>query len=244
MERKLMPSNSVDCVIFGFDLEVLKVLLVERTLTDLQTGKIIFSDLTLTGNHIYEDESLEEAARRIVNDLTGLENLVFEQFYTFSSLNRLDHPNDQMWLKQFNDIFDKRIITTGYFSLLPTTDVKIISKDRVVNWYPVSEVKDLGYDHEQILQKALSHLRYKMMYEPVAFEMLPERFTLSQMQRLYESVMGTPLDKRNFRKKVSMMSYVVPLNERQRGVPHKPAQLYLFSREVFNKTHKEGSAFI
>jgi 8-oxo-dGTP diphosphatase len=244
MERKLMPSNSVDCVIFGFDLEVLKVLLVERTLIDSQTGKTIFTDLTLTGNHIYEDENLEEAARRIVRDLTGLDNLIFEQFYTFSSLTRLDHPNDQKWLRQYSGVFDKRIITTGYFSLLPNTDMPIMSKNRVVNWYPVSEVKNLGYDHDQILSKALSHLQYKMMYEPVAFEMLPERFTLSQMQKLYESVMGMAFDKRNFRKKVSQMSYVVPLNERQKGVPHKPAQLYLFSREVYEKTHKEGSTFI
>jgi 8-oxo-dGTP diphosphatase len=244
MERKLMPNNSVDCVIFGFDLESLQVLLVERTLMDPVTGEEVFTDLTLTGHHIYEDEALDDAARRIVKGLTGLNNLMFEQFYTFSSLDRLNHPNDQAWLKQFSELYGHRVITTGYFSLLPTTNVPIIPTDRVVNWYPVSEVTNLAYDHKEILDKALSRLRYKMQHEPVAFEMLPERFTLSQMQKLYESAMGETFDKRNFRKKVAQMSYVVALNERQRGVPHKPAQLYLFSREVYNKTHKEGSYFI
>ncbi len=244
MERKLMPNNSVDCVIFGFDLESLQVLLVERTLIDQATGKEVFTDLTLTGHHIYEDEALEDAARRIVKSLTGLDNLIFEQFYTFSSLDRLNHPNDQAWLKQFSELYGHRVISTGYFSLLPTTNVPIIPTDRVVKWYPVSEVTNLAYDHKEILDKALLRLRYKMQHEPVAFEMLPERFTLSQMQKLYESVMGETFDKRNFRKKVAQMSYVVALNERQRGVPHKPAQLYLFSREVYNKTHKEGSYFI
>lgn len=245
MGNTLMKNLSVDCVIFGFDLDQLKVLLVERKLKDPNTDATILSDLTLTGYHIYKNEDLDAAANRIVFDLTGLKNLVMEQFYTFGALDRLDHPNDQLWLEQFGDIFSDRVVTVGYYSLLPNTNIKIIQKDRVVNWYPVDSIADynLAYDHANILQKALDHLRYKLRHEPIGFEMLPDKFTLSQMQKLYESVLGKKFDKRNFRKKVSQMTYVVPLNEKQTGVSHKPAQLFMFSRDIYEKTRKERFDF-
>lgn len=238
-----MKSISVDCVIFGFDEDQIKVLLVERTLIDEKSKQSIFSDLTLTGYHIYEDEDLDAAAARIVSDLTGLDNLVLEQFYAFGALDRLEHPNDQAWLKQFGDVFSKRVVTVGYYSLLPSIDVPIIQKGRNVAWYPVSAVKNLAYDHDHILRKALEHLRYKLSHEPIGFELLPIKFTLSQMQKLYEAILGTQFDKRNFRKKVSQMPYVVPLNEKQIGVAHKPAQLFMFSRDVYEKTRKERFDF-
>ncbi|MGD9993870.1 MAG: NUDIX domain-containing protein [Salinivirgaceae bacterium] len=243
MGRELMNNISVDCVVFGFDSEQLKVLLVERTMNEANSDKILFTDLTLTGYHIYKDEELDEAAARIVFDLTGLNNLVLEQFYTFGALDRLEHPNDQLWLEQFGDVFSKRVVTVGYYSLLPSTDVPIIQKGRKVAWYPVNEVRNLAYDHEQILQKALEHLRYKVRHEPIGFELLPVKFTLTQMQKLYEAVLGTQFDKRNFRKKVSQTNYVVPLKEKQVGVAHKPAQLFMFSRDVYDKTHKERFDF-
>lgn len=238
-----MKNVSVDCVIFGFDMAQLNVLLVERKLKDPNTDKFIISDLTLTGYHIYKNEDLDSAAQRIVYDLTGLQNLVMEQFYTFGALDRLNHPNDQIWLEQFGDIFSDRVITVGYYSLLPSTDIKIIQKDRVINWYPVETASNLAYDHEKILKKAIEHLRYKLRHEPIGFEMLPEKFTLSQMQKLYEAVLGKKFDKRNFRKKVSLMNYVVPLNEKQTGVAHKPAQLFMFSRDIYEKTRKERFDF-
>jgi hypothetical protein len=207
------------------------------------SNNLLFSDLTLTGYHIYEDEDLDSAAKRIVKDLTGLENLVLEQFYSFGELDRLNHPNDQLWLNQFGDEFDKRIVTVGYFSLLPSINVEITPKGRVVKWYTVGETLNLAYDHAYILEKAIMHLRYKLRYEPIGFEMLPEKFTLSQMQKLYEAVLGIELDKRNFRKKISQMSYVVALNEKQTGVAHKPARLYMFSRDVYEKTKKERYDF-
>lgn len=243
MAAKLVKNISVDCVIFGFDLEKLKVLLVERSMNTSNSNNLLFSDLTLTGYHIYEDEDLDSAAKRIVKDLTGLENLVLEQFYSFGELDRLNHPNDQLWLNQFGDEFDKRIVTVGYFSLLPSVNVEITPKGRIVNWYAVGETLNLAYDHAHILEKAIMHLRYKLRYEPIGFEMLPEKFTLSQMQKLYEAVLGIELDKRNFRKKISQMSYVVALNEKQTGVAHKPARLYMFSRDVYEKTKKERYDF-
>lgn len=243
MERKLLTNLSVDCVIFGFDLDKLKVLLVERTLKSPDGKDVVFSDHTLTGYHIFEDEDLDAAAKRIVKDLTGLENLTFEQFYTFGDLNRLNHPNDQAWLEQFGDVFSSRVVTVGYYSLLPTTSMKIIQKERVVNWFDVDKIDNLAYDHKLILEKALEHLRYKVQNEPIGFDLLPAKFTLSQMQKLYEEVLGAKFDKRNFRKKVSQMNYVVPLKEKQQGVAHKPAQLYMFSPEVYEKTRKERYHF-
>lgn len=242
-ERQLMRSLSVDCVIFGFDLEELKVLLVEREMRSPEDESVIFSDLTLTGYHIYEDENLHDAASRIVKELTGLENLVLQQFHAFGALNRLSQPNDQKWLEQFGDVFSKRVVSVGYYSLLPSIDVKLTFSGRKVTWYSVYETKNLAYDHQQIIDSAIEHLRYKLKYEPIGFELLPEKFTLSQMQKLYESIFGTEFDKRNFRKKVSQMSYVVPLNEKQTGVAHKPAQLYMFSRDVYEKTRKERFDF-
>jgi 8-oxo-dGTP diphosphatase len=243
MNREFEKNISVDCVIFGFDMEQLNVLLVERKLMTPDSKKLIFSDNTLTGYHIYNDEDLDSAASRIVKDLTGMENLVLEQFYAFGSLYRLEHPNDKAWLERFGDEYSKRVVTVGYYSLLPSTELKIIQKERVVQWFPVSKVNNLAYDHDLILQKALEHLRYKLQTEPIGFKLLPDKFTLSQMQKLYEATLGKEFDKRNFRKKVSQMPYVVPIKEKQQGVAHKPAQLFVFSREVYEKTRKERYNF-
>ncbi len=244
MEHRLLGNISVDCVIFGFNLETLEVLLVERTMVKPGTTEILFSDLTLTGYHIYEDENLDQAAARIVKDLTGLEGLVLEQFYAFGNLDRLCRPNDRLWLEQFADVFSKRVISVGYFTLLRSPEVTIKQKDRTVSWFPINLAKNLAYDHDQILAKALAHLQYKLKHEPIGFELLPEKFTLSQMQKLYEAVFCTEFDKRNFRKKVSQMQYVVPLNEKQKGVAHKPAQLYKFDIEIYKKCTDEGYSFM
>ena len=230
---------SVDCVIFGFDFERLNVLLVERVLNDENTGEQLFSDLTLAGNHIFEHENLEDAASRILFDLTDLENIYLKQFGAFCDLDRLKRPNDQMWLRANGRDPESRIISVGYYSLLATNKVTLKWKGRNVKWYPVSEVTDLAFDHYQILQSALKALRRELLYEPIGFELLPEKFTLSQLQKLYEVVLGVEMDKRNFRKKIARMKYLIPLDEKQKGVAHKPARLYMFSREVYEKTRKE-----
>jgi hypothetical protein len=122
---------------------------------------------------------------------------------------------------------------------LATETVTLKWKGRNVKWYPVADVGELAFDHNLILQSALEALRRELLYEPIGFELLPEKFTLSQLQKLYEVVLGVNLDKRNFRKKISRMKYLISLDEKQRGVAHKPARLYMFSREVYEKTRKE-----
>lgn len=234
---------SVDCVVFGFDSEKLNVLVVERTLSD-GSGEVEFSDLTLTGNHIYEDETIVEAADRILFDLTGLADIYLEQFKTFASPDRLKKENDRKWLLHDGRDPDKRIVSVGFFALLATQKVTIEWKGRNVKWMPVDEVGKLAFDHNLILEEALKALRSKLLHEPIGFELLPEKFTLSQLQKVYEIILDTTFDKRNFRKKVARMKYLIPLDEKQKGVAHKPARMYLFSREVYELTRKEILNFI
>ncbi len=234
---------SVDCVVFGFNFEKLNVLVVERTLSD-GSGEIEFSDLTLTGNHIYEDETIVEAADRILFDLTGLADIYLEQFKTFASPDRLKKENDRKWLLHDGRDPDKRIVSVGFFALLATQKVTIEWKGRNVKWMPVDEVGKLAFDHNLILEEALKALRSKLLHEPIGFELLPEKFTLSQLQKVYEIILDTTFDKRNFRKKVARMKYLIPLDEKQKGVAHKPARMYLFSREVYELTRKEILNFI
>ena len=244
--HKIIPNFSVDCVIFGFDFEKLNVLLVERELMHPETNQILIKDYTLTGYHIFEDEDLDSAASRILKDITGLDNIYLEQFHTFGNTNRVAADKDQLWLKHINQGFADRIITVGYFSLIDNTKVTLSQKDKKVQWFPVDAIPDIemAFDHKQILYKALDVLRNTVKADPVGFELLPERFTLTQLQKLYEVLLGTSFDKRNFRKKVAQMHYVIPLKEKQKGVAHKPAQLYLFSREVYEKTRKEKIVFL
>ena len=228
---------------FGYDSESLSVLLVNRTLTN-PDDSVYYSDYTLTGNHIFEQEPLETAANRILFDLTGLKDIYLEQFKTFAHPNRLLKPNDQKWLQSIGRDPNQRIISIGFFALLETQKIILEWKGREVKWVPIKEVRELGFDHNDILKEALIAMRHKMKHEPIAFELLPDKFTLTQLQTLYEKIFDTQFDKRNFRKKVNRMKYVIQLNEKQTGVSHKPARLYSFSKEVYEQTKKEMFDFI
>lgn len=244
--HKIVPNISVDCVVFGFDFEKLNVLLVERELRDEKSGEVIISDHTLTGYHIFEDEDLDSAAARILKGLTGLDNIFLYQFGAYGQLDRVSAPKDKTWLDYINQGFADRIVTVGYLALIDNTKVTLRLKDRNVSWFPVNDIKDmeLAFDHKFLFYEALNALQRKVKVEPIAFELLPDHFTLSQLQKLYEALFGTTFDKRNFRKKVSQMHYVIPLNKKQQGVAHKPARYYLFSREVYEKTRKGRISFI
>ena len=239
---KIISNISVDCVIFGFDFNQLNVLLVERKLDD-KNGKTLIDDWTLTGYHIFEEEDFDTAAARILKGLSGLDNIYLEQFYAFGGVNRLNDPKDQLWLDHQSEGFSERIVTIGYFSLIDNTSVSISHNDRNVKWFPITDLPELGFDHKDILEKGLEKLRAKLRSEPIGFELLHEKFTISQLQRLYEAILGTKFDRRNFRKKVLQMKYVIPLDEKQKGVKHKPAQLFIFSREVYEKTKTERFDF-
>jgi 8-oxo-dGTP diphosphatase len=236
MEKQLHPNISVDCVIFGFDFEKLNVILVKRSLTDPKTKQELISDFTLTGNHVYMDEYMVDAAKRVLFDLTGLHDIFLAQFHAAGDPDRLKRPNDQLWLNRTGKNPHDRVVTSCYFSLLNCNEVEIIQTERDVQWYPVTEVPNLGFDHAEILKYALKSLRLKLRNEPIGFEMLPEKFTLTQLQKLYEVVFGVEFDKRNFRKKVAKMKYLIQLDEKQKGVSHKPARFFKFDKEIYEKS--------
>lgn len=239
----ILPNLSVDCVVFGFDLKQLNVLLTKRELKDEKTGEIIFTDYTVQGHHVLQGENLNEAAKRVLKEKTGLENIYLEQFYAFGDTDRMKGERDQLWTKKSYPMVADHVFTVGYYSLVNSRLVNPDQQHRQTMWFPVNELPLLGFDHERIIQKALSCLRIKLSREPVGFELLPEKFTLSQLQILYESVLGIKMDRRNFRKKVAQMKYVIPLNEKQKGVAHKPAQVFIFSNDVYKKTKKEKLDF-
>ena len=241
MEKQVHPNISVDCVIFGFDFRELNVILVQRLLTDPISDKEIINDLTLAGNHAYMDEPLDHAARRVLYDLTGLHDIFLEQFFTSGDPDRLKKSKDQLWLRSINKNPAERVISVCYYSLINITALSVHNNDRQVQWIPVKEAKkmELAFDHSQILEIALVALRNKLKHEPISFELLPEKFTLTQLQRLYEVVFDTEFDKRNFRKKVNKMKYLIKLEEKQVGVSHKPATYFSFDRNIYEETKSE-----
>jgi hypothetical protein len=241
--QEIVSNISVDCVIFGFDFKQLNVLLVERKLVDEKSNETLIDDWTLTGYHILENEDFDTAAARILKKVSGLDNIYLEQFYAFGRTDRVESTKDKLWLQHQHEGFSERIVTIGYFSLIDNTTVTLSLKERNVKWFPINELPELGFDHQEILIKALEKLRGKLRSEPIGFELLPEKFTLSQLQKLYEAILGTTYDRRNFRKKVLQMKYIIPLNEKQKDVKHKPAQLFNFSRNVYERTKRERFDF-
>jgi hypothetical protein len=244
---------SVDCVIFGYDLKCLKVLLLERHLHKPGGKELIFKDLTLPGNHIRNNEDLDTAAQRILFELTGVNDIYLEQFAVFSDPARLNSPKDQQWLSGIGKDPQTRVITAGYFSLIPLEKYYLRQNGNGTlpdwygknpRWHKLDHIGDMAFDHAQILESALAFLREKIMAKPVIFELLPEKFTASQIQNLYEAILGKTLDKRNFRKKLANLEFVVSLNEKQVGVAHKPARYYMFSQDVYDRKKKEKFTLI
>lgn len=223
----IIPNISVDCVIFGFDSKCLKVLLVERTLVDPETNKILIDDWTLTGFHISDDEDFDAAAARILKNLSGLDNIYLEQFYAFGGVDRVKSEKDQLWLNSRYSSFSNRIVTIGYYALINSSNIELHSNsERNLRWFPVSELPELGYDHRKIIDKALETLRHKLIYEQVGFELLPEKFSMSQLRNLYETILGTSIDRRNFRRKMLQNDTIEQLEEKQSNVKHKHGFLY------------------
>lgn len=235
----LINNLSVDCVVFGFQCSALNVLLTKRELPDSKTGNPLFIDYTIQGHHVIEGENLDQAAIRILKDKTGLDNIYLKQFYTFGSTDRLLHSKDQLWRRAKYPMVSDYVVSVGYYALVDSSKVNPDTEHQETSWFPVHNLPDLGYDHELIILKALEFLRNEIRREPIGFELLPEKFTLTQLQQLYETILDINLDKRNFRKKVNQMKYIIALNEKQNGVAHKPAKVYIFSRDVYDRTKKE-----
>lgn len=234
----LNPHVSVDCVIFGFNDNKLKVLLIERERTPNENGK--GHKLKLPGNLISEAEDLDISAKRTLNELTGLENIFLRQFGVFSAPGRLAPKEDLDWLRESSGLMVDRVVTIAYLSLIKIDESKITKK---TIWVPVDELPELIFDHNRIIKKALDALRKEIRTEPLCFELLPKKFSIRQMQNLYEAILGEHLDNRNFRKKVKPLEFLTPLEEKERDVNHKPAQLFKFDKRMYEKHRKVISGF-
>ncbi|MEA4936509.1 hypothetical protein SDC9_113383 [bioreactor metagenome] len=226
------PYVSVDCVVFGFDGEKLKVLLIERNIKESNEW---YNDKKLPGSIILKDEDLDDAAIRILNELTGLKNIYLSQFHSFGSPERTKNPRDILWLENTMKLKIERIVTVGYVALIKINrKIQVLSDNTEANWYDLKEVKKmrLAFDHEEIIWKGLEHIRYKLDREPsLFFELLPRKFTISQLRTLHDTVHQVRSDIRNFQKKVAQMPFVVALDEVEKNVPHRAARLYKFDRK-------------
>jgi len=244
MDKQLIPNVSVDSVVFGFDSVHLNVLLIGR---DILHEGLRYHDWKFPGDLIRLNEDLDAASKRILKELTGLQNIYMKQLKAFGSLDRLiRRPQDMSWLISI-DHPERRVITIPYYALinLSNNGVKKTGLTTIARWTNVDDVSDLplAFDHQEILAFALETLRNELRTKPLAFELLPSKFSLSQLQKIYEVIFGIPLDKRNFRKKISNLSYIVALNEKETEVSHRPAKLYMFSREIYQKLKTENFDF-
>jgi 8-oxo-dGTP diphosphatase len=215
---------TVDCVVFGFDDGELKVLLIRRGLEPFE-GK-----WALPGGFVGVNEALDDAARRELHEEAGLKEVFLEQLYTFGRPNR--DPRE-------------RIVSVAYYALVPAGAhaTKAATDAADARWFPMSELPKLAFDHDEILATALNRLKGKVRYQPIGFELLPPKFTLSQLQHLYEAVLETRLDKRNFRKKVLSFGLLVPLEETQMLGRHRPAQLFKFDTRKYETLQRKGVKF-
>ncbi|WP_072621347.1 NUDIX hydrolase [Spirulina major] len=219
------PALTVDCVVFGLDEQnSLKVLLIRRNLPPFK------GEWALPGGFVRPDETLEQSARRELGEETGVKDIFLEQLYTFGAVER--DPRD-------------RIITVAYYALVNLTEhtINATTDADEAKWFPIDALPSLAFDHLHIFQQALQRLKGKLRYEPIGFELLPQKFPLSQLQHLYETVLGKPLDKRNFRKKILKMGLLTALEEWQTDVAHRAARLYAFDPEQYQELKQQGFNF-
>lgn len=228
---------SVDCVVIGFDGEELKVLLVKRVGED--QGEI-YHDMKLPGSLIYMDEDLDEAAQRVLHELTGIKNVNLMQFKAFGSHNRTSNSKDVRWLERAMQSKVERIVTIAYLAMVKidrTLDKNLDASQAC--WMALQDISTLAFDHNLIIKEALSSIRQFVEINPsMLFDLLPRKFTASQLRVLFELVYDRPVDVRNFHKKIAMMEYVVPLEERQQGVAHRAARYYRFDKKIYNKVRR------
>ena len=242
MESQLNPHISVDCVVFGFSPNGIKVLLVKRELDKLNESPTPSYDLKLPGSLVYNDELLDDAASRVLKELTGIENVFLERFEVLDSLDRMKNQKDKEWLESTTGLTIDRVISVAYFGLVNLADSELNGLSERSKWVTLESANQLPFDHSKIIQRARELLLHRAGTEPIAFDLLPEKFTIFQLQQVLEVFNGSGIDSRNFRKKLKTLDFIVPLAEKQINVAHKPAQLYKFDRKRFMQFRKQKNA--
>lgn len=213
------PAVTTDCVIFGFDGERLQVLLIERGIEPYK-GKWAFP-----GGFLKMDETAEEGARRELKEETGLDGAYMEQFHTFSAPER--DPRE-------------RVITIACYALVKIQEVKGGDDAASARWFPLDDIPSLAFDHDYILRMATQRLREQIHFQPIGFELLPEKFTLKELQLLYEAILGINFDRRNFSKKMMHLEILTDLEETVWPTPKREAKLYKFNAEKYEELKRKG----
>jgi ADP-ribose pyrophosphatase YjhB (NUDIX family) len=215
---------AVDCIIFGFDGKHLKALLIKR---DFEPEKGKWS---LMGGFVNENESVDEAAARVLERLTGLTDIYMEQFFCFGDVNR-DTAG--------------RVVSIAFFALINIAEYNDqLQDDHEAHWFPLNKIPPLIFDHKEMVRKAKARLKQKVANHPIGFQLLPQKFTLQQLQYLYEAIYESPLDKRNFTRKILALGILKKLNEKEKESSRKGAFFYVFAKSKYNKLEHEGMKFI
>lgn len=215
---------SIDCVVFGFDGEDLKVLLIERSSDP-------YKDYwALPGDLLEPEKDLNSSVNKVLKDLTGLNGLYFEQVETFGETDR--HPLG-------------RVITTSYYTLVKVSDYELnpASFAAEAKWFSIDKIGQLAFDHNKILNSCIDQLKRSVRVKPIGFELIPQQFTITELQKLYEAVYGVELDKRNFRKKIFQMDFLINTGLMQENVSHRPAKLFEFDEKRYVELKKRGFNF-
>ena len=238
-KNSFLEHISLDCVVFGFHENQLKVLLLRMKKT---------KEWALPGGFVQENESLEVAADRVLRERTGLDHIFLNQFHVFSDPLRSKVNPAVSDLLEFGTMypdekwFDQRFISVGFYALVEFSQVqpKPDPLSDICEWISLDEIASLMMDHRQILDKALETLRLQLVFQPVGYNLLPEKFTMPELQKVYETILGKELDRRNFQRKMLAYNILFKLDEVRLGVPHKAPTLYRFNPENYQKALKEG----
>jgi ADP-ribose pyrophosphatase YjhB (NUDIX family) len=224
LPENVIKALSIDNLIFGLDKDELKILLVRQT-DPMHQGR-----LALPGGWIRYDENLRDAAYRLLEELSGVRDVYLEQLKTFGRVNRFP---------------DERVVTVAYYALVSADKFSLVAGQTAeeVNWQSVNKLPELVYDHAEIIEHGLKVLRHQVCHQPIGFNLLPEKFTLLQLQALYEAILNIKLDKPNFRRKIMKMNLLSPCNEKQQGVPHRAANLYTFDANAYEQLSQSGFSF-
>lgn len=220
----IIEAVSIDCLIFGFRDGALDVLLIKHA-EGISKGK-----WALPGGWIRYNEGINEAASRLLTSLTGVSNIFLEQLGAFGEVDR--YPG-------------KRVITIAYYALINAQNFALSAGFTAsdARWTNIRDVPRLPYDHQKILKAGFQHLQHKVRHEPIGFNLLPKKFSLHDIQELYQAILGTQLDKPNFRRKLLNMNLLVPCDEKQQDVSHRAAKLYRFDKKIYKQLKERGFTF-
>jgi 8-oxo-dGTP diphosphatase len=223
-KTEILKNLSVDCVVFGFQNPHLQVLLINL---NVEPAK---GQWALPGGNVFINEDLDQSAARVLEELTGVKNIYMEQVAAFGEIDR--YP-------------EVRIITISYCALIKPERFKLSpgTQTSEVKWFRLKDIPPLAYDHNKILNQALKQLKKNIRYRPIGFELLPKKFTLTDLQTLYESILERQLDKRNFRKKILSMTLLKKLGEKKTGVAHRRPHLYRFDKKNYEMLKQKGFNF-